>query len=247
MDLEVEYDNYGVPVVKHIGKYREAVGNVESRGSGDYKAIGPRTKKGDYAYGRYQVMGNNLPKWTREALGRSLTPEQFLANPQAQDAVFNKYFGDSVQKYGNPQDAASVWFTGKPLAQGGNRQDITGTSGNEYVDRFNREMGFGGPGAANSQIAQLPTQIGQPSQLGDDEFGRVSPPQEQELQTSPAPAMQDLTGGAQEEVAAIAAQSGALPRGWSAAKLREAAKKRGVSPAELLQYMEAQSQHAIVP
>ncbi len=96
--------------------YRDAIAAIESRGSGDYSALGPVMSKGSYtgdrAYGRYQVMGNNIPSWTREALGQSMTPEQFLADPKAQDAVFDHHFGKSVQQYGNPQDAASVWFTG---------------------------------------------------------------------------------------------------------------------------------------
>ena len=57
--------------------FRQAIANIESRGSGGYSALGPLTKKGDRAYGRYQVMGDNLPSWTKEALGRQLTPDEF--------------------------------------------------------------------------------------------------------------------------------------------------------------------------
>jgi hypothetical protein len=70
-----------------------------------------------------------------------LTPEEFLASKEAQDAVFAGEFGGNVEKYGNPQDAASVWFTGKPVATGGNRKDILGTTGNVYVDKFNNALG----------------------------------------------------------------------------------------------------------
>ncbi|WP_457797635.1 hypothetical protein [Methylocystis sp. S23] len=97
--------------------YRDAIASIESKGSGDYSALGPVTG-GDRAYGRYQVMGKNVPQWTLQALGHSLTPDQFLADPAAQDKTFDTIFGGYVQKYGNPQDAASMWFTGKPLAQG---------------------------------------------------------------------------------------------------------------------------------
>lgn len=103
--------------------------------------MGPLTSSGDRAYGKYQVMGANVGPWTKEALGTEMKPEEFVANPQAQDAVFSHKFGQYVEKYGNPQDAASVWFTGKPLAQGADRKDILGTTGSAYVDKFNRAMG----------------------------------------------------------------------------------------------------------
>ena len=121
--------------------WAKAIANIESRGSGGYSAIGPKTKKGNRAYGKYQVMDFNIPSWTKKHLGKSLTPDQFLASPQAQDAVFRGEFGSSVAKYGNPQDAASVWFTGKPLAKGANNRDILGTTGQGYVNKFNKELG----------------------------------------------------------------------------------------------------------
>lgn len=121
--------------------WAKAIANIESRGSGGYSAIGPKTKRGNRAYGKYQVMDFNIPSWTKKHLGKSLTPEQFLASPQAQDAVFRGEFGSSVAKYGNPQDAASVWFTGKPLAKGANNRDILGTTGQGYVNKFNKELG----------------------------------------------------------------------------------------------------------
>lgn len=120
--------------------FRQAIANIESRGSGGYSALGPLTKKGDRAYGRYQVMGDNLPSWTKEALGRQLSPDEFLADSQAQDKVFDHFFGKSVEKYGNPLDAASVWFTGRPVSAGKSSTDILGTTGNEYVNKFSSEM-----------------------------------------------------------------------------------------------------------
>ena len=119
--------------------YANAIASVESAGSGDYKALGPDTGKGR-AYGRYQVMDFNIGPWTEKYLGRRMTPEEFLASPQAQDAVFNGEFGSYVQKYGNPQDAASVWFTGRPLAQGKNAADVNGMTGAGYVAKFTNAL-----------------------------------------------------------------------------------------------------------
>lgn len=123
------------------GNYRDAIASIESAGSGDYGAIGPTHKKLGRALGRYQVMEANVGPWSKEALGREVTPDEFLRDPSIQDAVFDHRFGGYVQKYGNPQDAASAWFTGKPLAQGANRRDVLGTTGSAYVSKFSRALG----------------------------------------------------------------------------------------------------------
>ncbi len=133
--------------VDALAIYRKAVSEIES--SGNYGALGPLTKRGDRAYGAYQVMGANIPSWTKTALGYSMNPQQFLASPAAQDAVFNRYFGSFLSKHGNPQDAASMWFTGRPLAYGAGLSDVTGTTGSVYVDRFNQALGQATNGLSN--------------------------------------------------------------------------------------------------
>ena len=118
--------------------YAAAIRSIES--SGNYGAQGPVTRRGDRAYGAYQVMGSNIPSWTQKHYGRSLTPEQFLLDKQAQDAVFNGEFGGYVQKHGNPQDAASMWFSGRPMAQAGNSSDGYNTVP-QYIQKFNKALG----------------------------------------------------------------------------------------------------------
>ena len=118
-----------------MAQYAQAIKDIESSG-GNYGALGPITASGDRAYGAYQVMGRNIPSWTKDALGRSMSKSEFLASPSAQDAVFNNRFGGYINKYGNPQDAASAWFTGRPLSQGSGASDMLGTTGSQYVDRF---------------------------------------------------------------------------------------------------------------
>ncbi|MER8925779.1 hypothetical protein [Mesorhizobium sp. M0859] len=122
-----------------MSQYAAAIRSIESAGSGGYSALGPWTN-GDRAYGAYQVMGNNIPSWSQDALGKSLTPDQFLSDPAAQDAIFQKQFGKYLTKYGNPQDAASAWFTGGPLKSGAGATDVLGTSGSVYVDKFNKAV-----------------------------------------------------------------------------------------------------------
>lgn len=120
-------------------RYDEAISSVES--GGRYDALGPVTRTGDRAYGKYQVMGANIPEWTRQVLGRELTPQEFVSSPTAQDAVFKAKFGSYVQKYG-PQGAARAWFAGEGGMNDLGRKDILGTTVAGYEGKFNRAMGF---------------------------------------------------------------------------------------------------------
>jgi hypothetical protein len=129
----------GLPSIANIA-------SIESRGSGGYSAQGPVTSSGDRAYGKYQVMGNNIGPWSQAALGHTMSPQEFLASPEAQDAIFNYKFGELVKNYGNPQDAASAWFTGRPLSQGAGSRDLFGTTGADYVHRFNANLPASGSG-----------------------------------------------------------------------------------------------------
>lgn len=140
-----------------MAKYRGIIGQIESKGSGDYSALGPDTGKGDRAYGRYQVMGSNIPAWSREATGREMQPNEFLNDPTSQDAVFNKIFGGYMQGNG-PDDAASMWFSGKPLDEAGNATDALGTSAGDYVAKFHA-LDAGGAGAGSMATGGAGPQI----------------------------------------------------------------------------------------
>jgi hypothetical protein len=118
-----------------LGRLEAGIARVESGGEKDpYRAIGRETGSGDRAYGKYQVMGANIPKWTEEVLGRKMTRQEFLNDPQAQEAVSKAKLGQYLEKYGDAPDAASMWFTGKPLAQGGNKRDVNGMTGSRYAE-----------------------------------------------------------------------------------------------------------------
>ena len=134
------FDGQGGGSMVMDNAYRDAIAGIESAGSGDYGALGPSTKGGDRAYGRYQVMGANIPEWTQAALGRSMTPQEFLQNPEAQDAVFDHRFGSYVQKYG-PEGAARAWFAGEGGMKNPNARDVLGTSVEDYGRKFTQNMG----------------------------------------------------------------------------------------------------------
>lgn len=131
-----------------------ALSDVESRGSGGYKARGPVVKSGMYkgqrAYGKYQVMEGNIGPWTEKYHGERLTAEQFLNNPEAQETVAENLILSNWRKYGNIEDAISVWFTGKPYKKaaslGAADQNINVTGyvekwRNSYNKRYNEFQG----------------------------------------------------------------------------------------------------------
>ncbi len=132
-----------------LPREQAAISSIE----GDYSSVGPETKgpngQPSRGYGKYQVMDFNIGPWTQEVLGTAMTPDQFLKDSKAQDAVFNTKFGQLLKKHGNHQDAASAWFSGMPLQQAiaaGNKPDVLGTTPTAYVDKFNKA--FNGPGGA---------------------------------------------------------------------------------------------------
>lgn len=115
-----------------------ALGMIES--SGNYNAVGP-TVKGKNAYGKYQIMEQNIPSWSKEALGSSISLQQFRSDKSLQDRIA-LYKIEAYRKQGySPQDIASMWLSGKPLS-GNQRKDLaTGVSVPEYVERFNKYYG----------------------------------------------------------------------------------------------------------
>lgn len=164
-------------MAEDLDQYLDALGSIES--SNNYAAVGPQTESGNRAYGRYQVMDFNIPTWTKETLGRSMSPEEFLKDRQAQDAVARAKFGQYVSQYGNPYDAASMWFSGRPMQKAGNAADVTGTSVPEYVGRFanalgQRPMDQAGIASLDAELAKVQAErraMGAPS---EEEYDRRS-------------------------------------------------------------------------
>lgn len=135
------------------GDAASAIASIES--GGKYDLLGPVTKTGDRAYGKYQVMGANVPQWTKAHLGREMTPQEFLASPEAQDAVFKGQFGQYAQKYG-PEGAAKAWFAGERGMANPNARDQLGTTVQSYADRFSKAYGGAPVQAASADPAALP-------------------------------------------------------------------------------------------
>jgi hypothetical protein len=132
-----------------------AIAGIESGGEKNpYAAVGPSTRSGDHAYGKYQIMGANIPQWTQEATGAAATPQQFVNDPQLQEQTFRHKFGQYTQKYG-PEGAAKAWFAGERGMNNPNARDSLGTSVAGYAQKFDKAYG------KNAGSAGLPSVITQ--------------------------------------------------------------------------------------
>lgn len=130
-----------MPVAKVVPVEQLAYGirEVESGGvKGDrYKVVNSIG-----ATGAYQVMKANIPSWTKEALGRSLSLQEWLNSPSSQDKVAQYFLGKSQKQYGSWESAAAVWFSGQPNPN--SRASDGGNTVREYVDKVGRAMSGGG-------------------------------------------------------------------------------------------------------
>ena len=106
---------------------------AEQESNGRYNAVGVWVR-GDRAYGKYQVMGANIPSWTKQYYGKSLTPQQFLNNPAAQEAVAKGKLKSYYNKYG-ARGAASAWYSGNPNLHMSTSSQSGGPSIKTYVDQ----------------------------------------------------------------------------------------------------------------
>lgn len=129
---------------------------AEQESNGRYGAVGVPVN-GHRAYGKYQVMDFNIPSWTRKYYGRSLTPQQYLANPSAQEAVARGVLKSYYNKYG-ARGAASAWYSGNPNLHMSTRRQPGGPSIKGYVDsvinkayRYPSTGGGGGGGGGGSK------------------------------------------------------------------------------------------------
>lgn len=107
--------------------------NITAQESGgNYAAVGPTHPKLGRALGYAQVMEANLPKWSQAAVGREVTADEFLKDPELQKKIVRHRLGGYYNQYG-AEGAASMWFTGKPRPSG--RKDSLGTVDHDYVRR----------------------------------------------------------------------------------------------------------------
>lgn len=138
-----------------VERTKYGLAGVESSGwKNPYVALGPVMKNGDRAYGKYQVMGSNIPAWTKAATGTALTPSQFYNNPDAQERTASDQIGKILAENDNdPNQAASVWFTGKRLENVNPKTSDGYTTNEEYQKRFSRGFNSYAPPSQSADAA----------------------------------------------------------------------------------------------
>lgn len=125
---------------------------AEQESGGRYNAVGVWVG-GDRAYGKYQVMGANIPSWTAKYFGKRLTPNQFLNNPSAQEAVAKGVLKSYYNKYG-ARGAASAWYSGNPSLSESTRAQPGGPSIKGYVDSvISKAYGYPSTGSTSSSTS----------------------------------------------------------------------------------------------
>lgn len=123
-----------------LDRFINAIVGQES--GGNYRAVGIPTKYGR-ALGRYQIIPGNVGPWSREALGRSVSPQQFLNDPKIQDAVAKHKLSQYYKKYG-VEGAAKAWYGGEGAAKRSSNKRYYGgqhPSLNQYAASIRRRMG----------------------------------------------------------------------------------------------------------
>lgn len=128
-----------------------AIGQIES--GGNYSTVGVQTSHGQ-ALGKYQVMEEFLPEFLQKAGLPPMSKADYLKDHAAQDQVFAANFGAYMKQTGSFNDAASMWLTGKPLAQAGDVKDKLGTNAQTYVTRANAALAQNAPLAAKVTMGQ---------------------------------------------------------------------------------------------
>lgn len=137
-----------------VGSFIWAIRQQES--GGNYSATNPSG-----AMGAYQILASNVPEWSKEALGYSVTPQQFLASKQLQDTVAGFKLTQYYNSYGAARGAAD-WYGGGYGVQvygtpRGNDPQSGGPSVNAYAADVLALMNRAPAGGIGSSAGPSPT------------------------------------------------------------------------------------------
>lgn len=96
------------------------------------------------AVGKYQVLKSNIPSWSREVLGYSISWQTYRDRPDLQEKIVRGRMGRYYSKYGF-RGAASAWYSGNPNLHQSTRPQPGGPSIKGYVDSvYNRAQSYKG-------------------------------------------------------------------------------------------------------
>lgn len=119
----------------------------------------------DRAYGKYQIMGANIPGWSRKYLGHSISIDEFLARPELQEKIARGRLQDYWKQYkGNARMVAAAWYGGPGMANNhmSTRSQYGGPSIKQYVDEVLEKGGASSSGGSTTS-AMTPEAVNIPA------------------------------------------------------------------------------------
>ena len=127
-----------------FSKFLHAIQGQES--GGNYGAV----NKSSGALGKYQVMPANVANWSKAAIGRAISPQEFLRSPQLQEQVSQYQLRNYYNQFG-PAGAAVAWYAGPGNAKkyvaskgrGFTKPQGAYPSVSAYAQSILRKMGLG--------------------------------------------------------------------------------------------------------
>jgi hypothetical protein len=118
-------------------KFMNAISQQES--GGNYHSV----NRDSGAMGKYQIMPGNLPSWSKQALGHSISRSTFLNSPELQEQIARYQMQQYYNKWG-PRGAAIAWYAGPGAV---NSRNLNKSQGNYptisgYVSSVLRRLGL---------------------------------------------------------------------------------------------------------
>lgn len=143
---------------------------VGQESGGNYRAV----NKDSGALGFAQVMPSNVAAWSKEILGYSVTPSQFLNSPALQERIVKGKLRQYYDRYG-ARGAAAAWYSGDPSLANDTRSQNGYPSIKSYVDQVIARAGggFGYTPAASKTVDNRVQQTSLAEVYGQDEAEQV--------------------------------------------------------------------------
>lgn len=129
-------NNYGTELTALFNSIKDQESN------NNYSAVGIPTH-GGRAMGAYQIMSGNIEGpggWDKEILGRNISVQDFMNNPQLQDQIAQAKLSQYYKDYG-AVGASKAWYGGPgAVSRNGNGSEYGGPSINGYAASVRRRM-----------------------------------------------------------------------------------------------------------
>jgi hypothetical protein len=173
-------DQFVIDKMMPATKTQESGGNYHNVTTTKNKQGQPQS-----ALGAYGIMDFNVGPWSKELLGREVSPQEFLSNPGLQDAIYRGKMAQYVSKYG-VEGAGRAWLGGEGAVNHPERTDPLGTSVGSYGQHTARlvnkgvmpsELAIAGapsPGMPSAPPSSLLAFNGQPADIGPGGAGQAA-------------------------------------------------------------------------